>query len=400
MVATHDERADLPESLLLAQLNRGFSSLRFMPALESRFRDYLRSYLVNHLRLGCTAGIALIATAQLLSALALSPPAFAMRWQTVLFCGAMLPLLLHAYYVLAQPDAARRIDTVAASLIWMLVAIGLLMPVIYARQDAVFPYRVLELVVVLIPTLAARRLPVALAWVCGVLALLLVRDAVAGGWSASTWVDVFNAACFGAMGLAAGFVQEWILRRNFLVEGLYMLRAVRDPLTQLYNRRGFEDEGARIWAMARRSGLMLGVAVVDIDHFKAINDSRGHAAGDKVLGQVANVLRHQAARRPMDLIGRIGGEEFAVLWFDLAATNVTEQAERLRQAVEQRHLAHPADRGLTVSVGCTQLVPQAGDNLADALAAADDALYRAKADGRNCVRRAEAAPEPSATTAS
>ncbi|MCK5860169.1 MAG: GGDEF domain-containing protein, partial [Abyssibacter sp.] len=82
---------------------------------------------------------------------------------------------------------------------------------------------------------------------------------------------------------------------------------------------------------------------------------------------------------------RVGGEEFAVIWYDLPPGSARTQAERVRQAVVDRRLEHPTDRQLSVSIGCTQLIPRGGLTLSDALAVADSALYSAKSNGRNCV---------------
>ena len=380
-----DFRTELPESLLLAQMERGFGDLQFFPALEKPFRRYLQTYLVNHLRLACVAGLILIAAAQLLSSFVLHPPATALRWQAVLLCGALAPILLNAFWMLSNSQSGRRLDFAAYSAVGALAFAGLTLPLIYRLQGSVFPYPLTELVVVLIPILAARRFPIALLCVLCVLGGLILRDMLFLGISAGTMLDVFNITAFAAVSLAGGFVQEWVLRRNFLSEGLYLLRSVRDPLTQLRNRRGFDADAERIWATARRSNLSVGVAMIDIDHFKRLNDRWGHAAGDAALKELAHVLRAEAARRPMDLIGRVGGEEFAVIWYDLPPGSARTQAERVRQAVVDRRLEHPTDRQLSVSIGCTQLIPRGGLTLSDALAVADSALYSAKSNGRNCV---------------
>ncbi|MEC9407115.1 MAG: GGDEF domain-containing protein [Pseudomonadota bacterium] len=385
------DRAELPESLLLAQLERGFGDLQFVPALEKPFRRYLRSYLVNHLRLACVAGLVLIAAAQLLSNLVLHPPTQALRWQTLLLCGVLAPVLVHTFWLLSRRSRARWLDAAASSTVGALALAGLVLPPIFTQHGGVFPYPLTELVVVVIPILAARRFPVALACVVGVLLAVVLRDALLHQFGVQTMLHLFNLTAFASVSLAGGFVQEWVLRRNFLSEGLYLLRSVRDPLTQLRNRRGFDADARRIWAMARRQQQSVGVAMIDIDHFKQLNDAWGHAAGDRMLTRLADVLRVQAARRPMDLIGRVGGEEFAVLWHDLPAGTVVEQAERVRRAVAELELEHPRDRAVSISIGCTQLIPRGDLTVSDALAVADSALYRAKSGGRD---RVEYVPPP------
>lgn len=391
-----ENRAELPESLLLAQLERGLGELQFVPALERPFRRYLRSRLINHLRLACVAGLVLIAATQLLSTWVLAPPAGALQWQAVLLCGVLAPVLVHAIWVLSRPSGLRWLDAVAMAAVGALVLVGLALPAIYQQHGAVFPFPFTELAVVVIPILTARRFPVALGCVLLVLFALALRDLLLQRFGVGTMLQLFNLTMFASVALAGGFVQEWVLRRHFLSEGLYLLRSVRDPLTQLLNRRGFDAEARRIWATARREQQSVGVAMIDIDHFKQLNDAWGHAAGDRTLSRLAEVLRSQAARRPMDLVGRLGGEEFAVLWYDLPADTVAAQAERVRQAVEALALDHPQHAAVTISVGCTQLIPRGDLTVSDALAVADSALYRAKSRGRD---RVEYAAPPRAFSA-
>ena len=93
------------------------------------------------------------------------------------------------------------------------------------------------------------------------------------------------------------------------------------------------------------------MAVIDIDQFKASNDGLGHPAGDDALREVARCLRTQVARRPFDLVARLGGEEFAILWYSTEASLVDKLAERVREAIESLGIEHPAGGPLTVSVG-------------------------------------------------
>jgi len=157
----------------------------------------------------------------------------------------------------------------------------------------------------------------------------------------------------------------------------------RDPLTGLPNRRAFEEELGREAARAARAGAPLAVVALDVDRFKAVNDTHGHAAGDAVLREVG--VRIGAAVRAGDLAARIGGEEFALLLPGAGLTGAVELAERLRAAIA----AAPVDAGgtplaVTVSLGCATLAP--GEPPTALLARADARLYEAKRDGRNCVR--------------
>lgn len=161
-------------------------------------------------------------------------------------------------------------------------------------------------------------------------------------------------------------------------------RACTDPLTSLANRGHFEQIANHHLARARRSGESLTLLVMDLDHFKRINDTHGHPAGDLVLRGVAAQLQ-QLVRR-CDLVGRIGGEEFAILLPNTAAHAAVVLAERLRQCLsEQRFtLTGGTQLGVTVSIGVAALIPD-DTEFEPLFERADQALYRAKAAGRNQV---------------
>jgi diguanylate cyclase (GGDEF)-like protein len=161
--------------------------------------------------------------------------------------------------------------------------------------------------------------------------------------------------------------------------------SVRDGLTGLLNRRAFDmclvSEGER----ARRSGLPLSVAMIDVDLFKGLNDAYGHAFGDEVLRWIAQLLRQSF--RSIDLVARYGGEEFAVVFVDAEARGLVERLDGLRARVAATDL-RPAGSAtpvrISISVGVASWPADAGDPEA-ALTSADERLYRAKGAGRNRV---------------
>ncbi|EFL51776.1 response regulator receiver modulated diguanylate cyclase [Solidesulfovibrio fructosivorans JJ]] len=154
-----------------------------------------------------------------------------------------------------------------------------------------------------------------------------------------------------------------------------------DPLTRALNRRKLADVLTDEAARADRYGAPLSVVLLDIDHFKAINDTHGHEAGDAVLVELAGRLR--ATLRQVDRLARFGGEEFVVVAPGVGLEATAELAERLRQAVADKDFA--ATGRVTASFGVAERVP--GEDPERALGRADKALYRAKNSGRNRVER-------------
>jgi len=170
--------------------------------------------------------------------------------------------------------------------------------------------------------------------------------------------------------------------------------AILDPLTGIYNRRHFEACIEREIIGQKRSGTPISLLLLDIDHFKPINDELGHATGDQVLIKVVDVIRNTI--RQTDLLFRIGGEEFVVL---LPATNrdtAAFVAEKIRSAVAGARTI--ANRPVTVSIGLDELRP--GEDRGNLLERCDHALYTAKARGRNRVEHAEPLSKPAATSQS
>ena len=168
------------------------------------------------------------------------------------------------------------------------------------------------------------------------------------------------------------------------VQELLQHEASHDFLTGLNNRRYFDDQLHIEMERSRRSGLPLSLLMLDIDHFKRINDTYGHIAGDRALEGLASELKRQA--RAGDVLSRFGGEEFVLLMPNKSEINAKSMAERLRKAVEGLGISHEGTKlRFTVSVGvssaddCQGLPPEA------LLAAADKALYAAKESGRNRV---------------
>jgi diguanylate cyclase (GGDEF)-like protein/PAS domain S-box-containing protein len=160
-------------------------------------------------------------------------------------------------------------------------------------------------------------------------------------------------------------------------------QAIRDSLTGLFNRRYLEETLERELSRAVRKKYPLSLLMLDIDHFKMVNDTYGHAAGDAVLQSLGNHLLSYS--RKLDIACRFGGEEFVLVLAESDAASALKRAEEWRAAIEKMNVIHAANTiHITVSIGIA-VFPQHAENMKDLLYAADQALYTAKKTGRNRV---------------
>ena len=202
----------------------------------------------------------------------------------------------------------------------------------------------------------------------------------------------FQALLFALGALAPPLATlGFVLMVNERLRAELTRRATLDPLTLTYNRRTLAELAARALAQARRQGSGFAVLLLDVDHFKRINDTLGHAAGDEALQRLVGVLR--TGMRAEDTLGRMGGEEFIVLLPHVDAAQAMAAGERLRAAVEA---ARPVLAGtpwpMTVSIGVAARTD--GEDFDTLLRRADAAMYAAKHAGRNRVAAFEGGAMP------
>ena len=222
--------------------------------------------------------------------------------------------------------------------------------------------------------------------ICGICVLNAIKfyKLVTGGLDAMQMDQQFQLVFYIYMSFLATVLPPsivWLVLRR-LTDDLRNI-AARDPMTQLLNRRGLTEAVQRYFLSRKAEPVHLLIA--DVDHFKRINDSYGHLAGDAVLCKVAEVL--QSTVRRGDLVGRIGGEEFVVISLETDAAGVAQLAERVRAAVEAQSIRIKGlDNALqcTVTIGISSRFEDAGA-VDSAMRQADAALYKGKAAGRNRV---------------
>ena len=206
--------------------------------------------------------------------------------------------------------------------------------------------------------------------VCG--GATIAALAALGYSTLSSTVLTILAPVFAGAGLGALFVR--VLRQR----DRSRTAARHDRLTGGLSRTAFETELAREIERARRYQQTLGMLMIDIDHFKRINDTHGHPAGDDALAQLGRVIR--SVVRTSDRLGRWGGDELALFAPSTGLRGARAVAEKIRAAVATHRFGFP--ESVTVSIGVAQFV--AGDDVRSLTARADQALYQAKREGRNC----------------
>jgi diguanylate cyclase (GGDEF)-like protein len=162
--------------------------------------------------------------------------------------------------------------------------------------------------------------------------------------------------------------------------------SLTDALTHLANRRKYDQCLSNEWRRGLREDLPLSLLLLDVDWFKSYNDTYGHPRGDSCLKQIAEAAQDVVCR-PGDLVARIGGEEFAVILPNTPAAGAIEVAEQICSAVRHRKLPHDTNPlgCVTISIGCSTIVPALGQRASTLMHLADKALYKAKHAGRNRV---------------
>lgn len=366
------------------QLSQGFRRLRFSQALEREYRASIleESFELKRIALSVAAVIWLALT---VFDMAVVPDSH-VSWIIAIRVLALAVLLVCAFFIVQRRYRHLWLPLSMTCILVLGVGAAMIVGVAH-RADPDYPYEGLMLVSMAAYFLVGLRLSEAV--VCSLVVLLAyVLAELAAGLPVPKLLNNVLLLTFGNLiGGVGCYLLEHKSREYFLVSRLMRLLAYHDSLTGLHNRRSFNRQFERLWRQAQREGKSLALLLCDIDHFKAYNDSYGHQAGDVALQHVGALIQ-QAARRPLDMGVRLGGEEFALLLFDIAADEAVRRAEALRQALEQAGISHresASGKVLTMSVGVAWLSPDSQPQLSQLYEQADRALYQAKASGRNQV---------------
>ncbi|MEL6951556.1 MAG: GGDEF domain-containing protein [Pseudomonadota bacterium] len=375
------------ESRYAHQLKRRFPTLRFASKLESEYRSEhlatIRNRVIASLLVALTFVLWHVFVTRTGSFGDTVPPladnlrAWVMRpVAVVLLVSALLRNFYARHWLTVAPVLLAILGSVGAFNVAMLVANGNVHAFISMLTGFFGVYMLMGL---LFWQLVA---------VGSVLTLVFVANLVYAGAP----IDVIQAEApimFTATALACVFIYslEHSQRTAFLQRKVLEEIGNHDALTQLKNRRAFDEALTMLWQQGIREGKPVGLLLLDVDHFKPYNDHYGHQAGDRCLAAIGTVLRC-VTTRPFDIAARIGGEEFAVLFYDCTHEHLVATGERLVLGVQGLGIEHersPVAGELTASVGGVLVQPQTERSSRSLLQFADEALYTAKNRGRNRV---------------
>lgn len=391
-------------------MNVNWLTLHFAdPEQEREFQGYYIRRFGGMMRIAIASGVLLYALFGFLDYQLYPQQAHAIwLWR---YGMAMPVLLLVAYYLFRRDERAYSQAFIAlGSLTGGLGIVGMTTAIPPEAQDVYFA----GLMLVAMFTYTVFRLQ--FVWAASVSWVVLVTYNVASLLSGSaTPAELLTANFFyvsaNLMGMVACYEMEYDARYNFVLQRELEAEQTRldqlnrrldelahhDHLTRLANRRYFFEHFQQEWNRHLRHAAPLSLVIIDVDDFKAYNDTYGHQAGDDCLRQIAETLA-DTARRAGDFVARLGGEEFVALLARTDADDACQLAEKLRWQVEQMAVAHSASRVadvVTISVGVATTIPAQEHRLEDLLRRADEALYEAKAAGRNrVICRNDAPPSP------
>jgi diguanylate cyclase (GGDEF)-like protein len=360
-------------------------------ALEAEYASWVRAQNAQARKaLMCVPFVAMV-LAPIYGMLLLDSRAPAVFWLRVIEFGVAAPVCGLSIYLLhrhpERPWTTR----------WMLIAAV----VVFAAVAAVRWVGALaggtlspELVMVVPLALAAvgrLRLFLILPMILGCSLVFLGLEWAINGLSHLASATL-GTVLFGGLAAMTAISTDRLSRRNWLSRGVIELTAMSDALTGLPNRQWLNRDLEAVFALARRQSQPLAVMMLDLDHFKKLNDTHGHAAGDAALAAVGGLLAGYG-RRAMDLAARFGGEEFVLVLHNPTLEGTERIARRLIEDVAALGLANEAAPGglVTASLGACFGIPGGEDRPETFLAAADAALYAAKRAGRNRYRLVRAA---------
>jgi len=373
-----------PDSPYASELRRDFPDLRFSAELEKEFQTFHLERVRSRVRFFQLAICALAITAAVhlifMDGLSVNDVVYGWLGVVVPTCLFLVWASWSNYYEEIYLPLAR----VAVPVFAIASAIGVANRSVAGHPDPLFFLTTYSIALFFLGGQLFREALLATA------AMIIAHGATLAYVGEPPASIVYYVVVLTISGAVGAFVYRGVerqLRTSFLERGLMGEMVARDSLTGLKNRGAFADYFPRMWQQALRDRRSIALLLIDVDHFKAYNDRYGHQAGDQALRRVAQAAQ-RLVRRPLDVLTRYGGEEFAVILYDVDGNQAKDIAERIRRAVAELAIEHRGSRtakGVTISVGVAVVEPTFERNPRGALQLADKALYEAKVKGRNRV---------------
>lgn len=379
------ESGTLTEQQLRRELARPLLSLGFQGPLEREFRDSLRGerrlpralfYLFPVLLFGLAPfyGQALLKTPDAVL------PYF--RWAELAVLAPLCLLAALVDYTRLPLGFSRAIHAIALLVLWGLVIV---LRHISVELDFYFPFAILGLCMIGAAVLCGYGLRVIAPGIVVFSAAGLLSEILLARSASMFWMDALLHLLLALLAVTGSWFNEGLYRRLWLQSRLVEIAAYKDALTGLINRAEFNRRFAQAFALARRESKQLVVMLLDVDRFKQVNDRYGHLYGDKVLRAVGEAVSDTAARRPIDIAARYGGEEMVVVWYDMPAEAIPMAASRVLDRI--RSIRLPTDGGvappISASAGVAYLAPKGNRTPEEVLHVADMLMYTAKREGRD-----------------
>lgn len=378
-----------------AQLARGYRLLRFAQPLEAEFRLHYRQVMRHHLRAASLGLAGMVVFASLANHLFFAPPA-PLSWQfDWLMVGLLAPAMLALFWLLGNRGWERMMYPLSTSIAVLGSGFFVSLELRYAEAGVHYPFESFLFVIAYVFLLSGLRFPVALLLSVPVALAGLAVGVMTEPTAAALAERGYNMLAVMVITGCGGYLQELTARTNFLNNRVAAHHVRHDPLTGLNNRRGFDRLFDMGWRQALRDEVGMALLVLDIDHFKRFNDQYGHPAGDQCLANVSRALERAGGSRPLDFCARTGGEEFAMVLYNVDVAAAQQIAQRVRDEVKASPMVGGRADGqvVTVSIGLVNFEPRRNLDARIVIQRADQLLYLAKQAGRDCVRSDDLAAE-------
>jgi len=394
---THEQDVIEIENLLTHGLSK---QLAFKSSMEEKFQNFYRHHVAITIRQGITVCFVAFAFMGCFGFLFIPTEAF-WTWISLylLLCIVFLWLFRIPYSKDMQKHHQAYLSVGLGSGAMVVMLGGFLVePVLQGYINYTF---IFVLMVIYTTTILSFKKAVFTGFGSGSIAIL-----IAGIFQLNVHWPTF---CFlfltsNVIGLCICYQNERWVRQNFLQQTLLAIEKIQlhemgekltalsrqDGLTQIANRRHFDESYKKEWLRGYRHHQVLSVIFIDVDFYKRYNDAYGHQQGDQCLINLAQCIHNQVSR-PEDLVARYGGEEFILLLPATDEHGAIKIAERIHKAVADLKLEHQAsevNEFVTVSIGIASTIPRSEDTKLTLIRRADAALYHAKSSGRNCWRLA------------